>query len=47
MQARILDMDELSDSVEMYESKPNKICEIFIYFVLIIERKLTRSSKNR
>lgn len=36
MKARILNMEELSDSIELYESKPKKICSLFVYFVLII-----------
>ena len=36
MKARILDIEELSDSIEVYESKPNKICSLFVYFILVV-----------
>lgn len=36
MKAMILDMKDMSDSKEVYQSKPNIICTVFIYSILIM-----------
>lgn len=33
MSSNLLGIEEISESIELYDSKPKKVCEIFIYFV--------------